>query len=205
MNAVLQNAKFGADGLIPAVVQDAHTREVLTVAYMNKEALQLTLERNETYFWSRSRQRLWHKGETSGNLQKVLRVSLDCDQDAVLVEVEPCGPACHTGDYSCFGMEPGIGGVLQELYAVIETRKEQRPEGSYTTYLFNSGLDKILKKVGEEATETIVAAKNTETPRLVSETSDLIYHLMVLLVEKGVGLDEIARELRGRRTGAKDR
>jgi phosphoribosyl-ATP pyrophosphohydrolase/phosphoribosyl-AMP cyclohydrolase len=205
MNAVLQNAKFGADGLIPAVVQDAHTREVLTVAYMNKEALQLTLERNETYFWSRSRQQLWHKGETSGNLQQVLRVSLDCDQDAVLVEVEPRGPACHTGDYSCFGMEPGIGGVLQELYAVIETRKEQRPEGSYTTYLFNSGLDKILKKVGEEATETIVAAKNTETPRLVSETGDLIYHLMVLLVEKGVGLDEIARELRGRRTGAKDR
>jgi phosphoribosyl-ATP pyrophosphohydrolase/phosphoribosyl-AMP cyclohydrolase len=205
MNAVLENAKFGADGLIPAVVQDAHTREVLTVAYMNKEALQLTLERNETYFWSRSRQQLWHKGETSGNLQKVVRVSLDCDQDAVLVEVEPRGPACHTGAYSCFGLEPGIEGVLQELYAVIETRKEQRPEGSYTTYLFNSGLDKILKKVGEEATETIVAAKNTDTPRLVSETSDLIYHLMVLLVERGVGLDEIARELRGRRTEAKDR
>jgi phosphoribosyl-ATP pyrophosphohydrolase/phosphoribosyl-AMP cyclohydrolase len=202
---VLDNAKFGADGLIPAVVQDAHTREVLTVAYMNKDALQLTLERSETYFWSRSRQKLWHKGETSGNLQKVLRVSLDCDQDAVLVEVEPHGPACHTGAYSCFGLEPNLEGVLQELYAVIEKRKEQRPEGSYTTYLFNSGLDKILKKVGEEATETIVAAKNTETPRLVSETSDLIYHLMVLLVERGVGLDEIARELRGRRTGAKDR
>ena len=202
MNAVLENAKFGADGLIPAVVQDAHTREVLTVAYMNKEALQLTLERNETYFWSRSRQQLWHKGETSGNLQKVVRVSLDCDQDAVLVEVEPRGPACHTGAYSCFGLEPGIEGVLQELYAVIETRKEQRPEGSYTTYLFNSGLDKILKKVGEEATETIVAAKNSDSGRLVSETADLIYHLLVLMVERGVTLDEIRQELKERRNAA---
>ncbi len=202
MNAVLENAKFGADGLIPAVVQDAHTREVLTVAYMNKEALQLTLERNETYFWSRSRQQLWHKGETSGNLQKVLRVSLDCDQDAVLVEVEPLGPACHTGAYSCFGLEPGIEGVLQELYAVIEKRKEQRPEGSYTTYLFNSGLDKILKKVGEEATETIVAAKNPDSDRLISETGDLIYHLLVLLVERGVRLDEVRRELKERRNAA---
>ena len=202
MNAVLENAKFGADGLIPAVVQDAHTREVLTVAYMNKEALQLTLERNETYFWSRSRQQLWHKGETSGNLQKVLRVSLDCDQDAVLVEVEPSGPACHTGAYSCFGMEPDFEGVLQELYAVIEERKEQRPEGSYTTYLFNSGLDKILKKVGEEATETIVAAKNTDSNRLISETGDLIYHLLVLLVERGVTLDEISRELKTRRNSS---
>ena len=202
MNTVLENAKFGADGLIPAVVQDAHTREVLTVAYMNKEALQLTLERNETYFWSRSRQQLWHKGETSGNLQTVVRVSLDCDQDAVLVEVEPRGPACHTGAYSCFGLEPGIEGVLQELYAVIEKRKEQRPEGSYTTYLFNSGLDKILKKVGEEATETIVAAKNPDSDRLISETGDLIYHLLVLLVERGVTLDEISRELKTRRNSS---
>jgi phosphoribosyl-ATP pyrophosphohydrolase/phosphoribosyl-AMP cyclohydrolase len=203
MNGVLDNAKFGADGLIPAVVQDAHTREVLTVAYMNKEALQLTLERNETYFWSRSRQQLWYKGETSGNFQKVLRVSLDCDQDAVLVEVEPSGPACHTGAYSCFGLEPGLEGVLQELYSVIGKRKEQRPEGSYTTYLFNSGLDKILKKVGEEATETIVAAKNPDSARLVSETGDLIYHLLVLLVERGVSLDEVRRELKERRIATK--
>src|SRR5690349_2988525 len=203
MNDILEQAKFGADGLIPAVVQDAHTREVLTVAYMNKEALQLTLERNETYFWSRSRQQLWHKGETSGNFQKVVRVSLDCDSDAVLVEVEPSGPACHTGAYSCFGMEPDLEGVLQELYSLIETRKEQRPEGSYTTYLFNSGLDKILKKVGEESTETIVAAKNPDAGRLVSETSDLIYHLLVLLVERGVTLDEIRHELKERRTAAK--
>jgi len=199
MNDILEKAKFSADGLIPAVVQDARTREVLTVAYMNKEALQLTLERRETYLWSRSRQQLWHKGETSGNSQKVMKVSLDCDNDAVLVEVEPLGPACHTGAYSCFGVEPELEGVLQELYAVVEERKEKRPEGSYTTYLFNSGLDKILKKVGEEATETIVAAKNEDSGRLVSETSDLVYHLLVMLVERGVSLDEVLAELKRRR------
>ncbi len=199
MNDVLDNAKFGADGLIPAVVQDAQTREVLTVAYMNKEALQLTLERKETYFWSRSRQQLWHKGETSGNSQRVLKLSLDCDQDAVLIEVEPRGPACHTGAYSCFGIEPELEGILQQLYSLIEERKERRPEGSYTTYLFNSGLDKILKKVGEEATETIVAAKNPDSKRLISETGDLIYHLLVLLVERGISLEEISAELRTRR------
>jgi len=199
MNDILEIAKVSPDGLIPAVVQDARTREVLTVAYMNKEALQLTLERRETYLWSRSRQQLWHKGETSGNSQKVTKVSLDCDNDAVLVEVEPRGPACHTGAYSCFGVEPELEGVLQELYAVVEERKEKRPEGSYTTYLFNSGLDKILKKVGEEATETIVAAKNEDSGRLVSETSDLMYHLLVMLVERGVSLDEVLKELKGRR------
>ena len=199
MNDILENAKFGAGGIIPAVVQDAHTREVLMVAYMNREALQLTLERRETYFWSRSRQKLWHKGETSGNSQKVTKVSLDCDNDAVLVEVEPLGPACHTGSYSCFGVEPELEGVLQELYSVIEQRKEIRPDGSYTAYLFNKGLDKILKKVGEEATETIVAAKNSDSERFVSETSDLLYHLLVLLVERGVTLDEITRELKERR------
>jgi len=199
MNDILEKARFAADGLIPAIVQDARTREVLTVAYMNKEALQLTLERRETYFWSRSRQKLWHKGETSGNSQKVTKVRLDCDDDAVLVEVEPLGPACHTGSYSCFGVEPELEGILQELYSVIEQRKEKRPEGSYTTYLFNSGLDKILKKVGEEATETIVAAKNSDAQRFVSETGDLIYHLLVLLVERGISLDEISRELKGRR------
>jgi phosphoribosyl-ATP pyrophosphohydrolase/phosphoribosyl-AMP cyclohydrolase len=199
MNGILEKAKFGDDGVIPAVVQDAHTREVLMVAYMNREALQLTLEYSETYFWSRSRQKLWHKGETSGNSQKVVKVSLDCDDDTLLVEVEPRGPACHTGSYSCFGLEPGIEGVLQELYAVIEQRKEQRPEGSYTTYLFNSGLDKILKKVGEEATETIVAAKNQDSKRFVSEAGDLVYHLLVLLVERGITLDEISRELKARR------
>src|SRR5262249_3208363 len=128
--------------------------------------------------------------------------SLDCDQDAVLVEVEPLGPACHTGAYSCFGMEADLEGVLQELYALIETRKEKRPEGSYTTYLFNSGLAQILKKVGDEATESIVAAKNPDDGQLVSETSDLIYHLLVLLVERGVTLDEIRQELKERRNAA---
>ena len=199
MNQIIERAKFGPDGLIPAVVQDARTREVLTVAYMNEEALRLTLERRETYFWSRSRRQLWHKGETSGNSQKVTNVSLDCDNDTVLVEVEPRGPACHTGAYSCFGVEARLEGVLRELYSVVEERKEKRPEGSYTTYLFNSGLDKILKKVGEEATETIVAAKNEDPARLVSETGDLLYHLLVLLVERGISLEEILKELRERR------
>jgi phosphoribosyl-ATP pyrophosphohydrolase/phosphoribosyl-AMP cyclohydrolase len=201
MESILETAKFGADGLIPAVVQDARTREILTVAYMNKEAMQLTLERQETYFWSRSRQRLWRKGETSGNTQRVVNVRLDCDNDAVLVEVEPAGPACHTGSYSCFGVEPDIEGILSELYSLIERRKEERPEGSYTTYLFNSGIDKILKKVGEEATETIVAAKNPDAARLAEETADLIYHLLVLLVERGIELNEVSRVLKGRKKG----
>jgi phosphoribosyl-ATP pyrophosphohydrolase/phosphoribosyl-AMP cyclohydrolase len=204
MNEVLQKAKFNADGVIPAIVQDARTREVLTVAYMNREALNLTIERGQTYFWSRSRQKLWHKGETSGNFQKVVKVRLDCDHDAVLVEVEPTGPACHTGSYSCFAVEPGLEGVLKDLYSLIEERKETRPEGSYTTYLFNSGLDKILKKVGEECTETIVAAKNPDSKQLVSEAGDLLYHLLVLLVERGVTLDEISRELKGRRKATKE-
>jgi phosphoribosyl-AMP cyclohydrolase / phosphoribosyl-ATP pyrophosphohydrolase len=207
MNEILEKAKFGADGLIPAVIQDARTREVLTVAYMNKEALQLTIQRGETYLWSRSRKQLWHKGETSGNSQKVINVRLDCDDDTVLVEVEPKGPACHTGAYSCFGVEPEIEGVLEDLYRLIEQRKEQRPDGSYTTYLFNSGLDKILKKVGEEATETVVAAKNPDTGRLTSETADLLYHLMVMLVERGVEVGDVIRELKDRRQpqkGTKD-
>jgi phosphoribosyl-ATP pyrophosphohydrolase/phosphoribosyl-AMP cyclohydrolase len=201
MNEILQKAKFGSDGLIPAVIQDARTREVLTVAYMNQEALQRTIERGETWLWSRSRKELWHKGETSGNLQRVVNVRLDCDDDAVLVEVEPKGPACHTGAYSCFGTEPQIDGVLSDLYRLIEARKEQRPEGSYTTYLFNSGLDKILKKVGEEATEMVVAAKNPDAERLTSETADLIYHLIVLLVERGVEFEDVVRELKARRQG----
>jgi phosphoribosyl-ATP pyrophosphohydrolase/phosphoribosyl-AMP cyclohydrolase len=198
MNDILGKAKFDAAGLIPAVIQDVRTREVLTVAYMNQEALRLTLERGETHFWSRSRQTLWHKGQSSGNFQKVRSVRLDCDADTVLVEVEPAGPACHTGSYSCFGVEAEIEGFLNKLYDLIELRKEQRPQGSYTTYLFNSGLDKILKKVGEEAAETIIAAKNTESDRLVSETADLIYHLLVMLVERGVSLKEINQELRNR-------
>jgi phosphoribosyl-ATP pyrophosphohydrolase/phosphoribosyl-AMP cyclohydrolase len=198
MNNILAHAKFGPDGLIPAVVQDVRTREVLTVAYMNQESLRLTLERRETYFFSRSRNELWHKGATSGNFQKVIQVRLDCDNDTLLVEVEPLGPACHTGADSCFGVQPELEGTLRKLYALIETRKDELPEGSYTTYLFNNGLDKILKKVGEEATETVIAAKNPEPHRLAEETSDLIYHLLVLLVERGISLEDINQELKAR-------
>jgi len=195
MNDILAEVKFGADGLIPAIVQDAQTREVLTVAYMNREALQLTLERRETYFWSRSRKMLWHKGETSGNTQKVRAVSLDCDSDAVLVEVEPRGPACHTGAYSCFGVEAGFGGTIQQLYSLVEDRRRKRPPGSYTTKLFEEGIDKIVKKLGEEAVETVIAAKNDSGDRIVEEASDLLYHLIVTLVAKGVSLEEIKSEL----------
>ena len=196
---ILASAKFNNEGLIPAIVQDAGTREVLTVAYMNSEALRLTLERGETYFWSRSRQTLWHKGDTSGNFQKVRHVSLDCDNDAVLVEVDPQGPACHTGAYSCFGATVRFGGGVHQLYELISKRKEHRPEGSYTTRLFESGIDKIVQKVGEEAVETVIAAKNDSSMRIVEETSDLLYHLLVMLVEKGVTLEEIHEELHKRR------
>lgn len=195
MNDILTNARFNSDGLIPAIVQDARTREVLTVAYMNQEALQLTIEKGETVFYSRSRQKLWHKGETSGNFQKVRGLKLDCDRDALLVEVEPQGPACHTGDYSCFGVEAGFGGGIQQLYDLIASRKKTRPEGSYTTRLFEQGIDKIVKKLGEEAVETVIAAKNNSSERIVEETSDLLYHLLVTLVEKGVTLEEIQTEL----------
>src|SRR5207253_2077778 len=159
------------------------------------ESLRLTLEKGETHFWSRSRNSLWHKGETSGNFQKVRAVSLDCDSDTVLVEVEPLGPACHTGSFSCFGVEAGFGGTIQQLYALVQERRKTRPAGSYTTSLFESGIDKIVQKVGEEAVETVIAAKNDSSQRIVEETSDLLYHLMVMLVAKGVTLDEIKAEL----------
>lgn len=196
---ILAKVRFNSDGLIPAVIQDFRTREVLTVAYMNRDALRLTLERGETYLWSRTRNELWHKGATSGNIQKVQSVRLDCDDDTILVEVEPQGPACHTGTYSCFGVEAGFTGSIESLYEVIVRRKEQRPEGSYTTKLFNKGLDKIAQKVGEEAVETVIAAKNDSSQRIIEETSDLLYHLLVLLVEKGVTLDEVHQELEKRK------
>lgn len=200
---ILKKAKFNSDGLIPAVIQDVRTREVLTVAYMNQESLGLTVEKGETYFYSRSRKALWHKGETSGNFQKVRGMKLDCDNDTILVEVEPVGPACHTGSYSCFGVEAGFGGTIQQLYGLIETRKETRPEGSYTTKLFEQGIDKIVKKLGEEAVETVIAAKNDSSERLVEETADLLYHLLVTLVEKGVTLEEIQIELAKRHKSGK--
>ena len=195
---ILEKVQFDSQGLVPAIVQDAATREVLMMAYMNRESLERTLETGETYFYSRHRQELWHKGATSGNLQSVKQVRVDCDFDTLLIEVAPAGPACHRGTYSCFEVEPTIEGFLGKLYALIEDRKEMRPEGSYTTYLFNSGIDKILKKVGEESAETIIAAKNESSAELVAEASDMIYHLLVLLVERGVALEDIARELESR-------
>ncbi len=196
----LDEIKFDERGLIPAIVQDAKTREVLTLAYMNQESLARTLETNETWFWSRSRNELWHKGETSGNTQRVVSLALDCDRDAIVVLVDPAGPACHTGAVSCFDI-PSNHSLLASLYELIESRERERPSGSYTTYLFAEGLDKILKKLGEESAETIIAAKNDDRARLVSEVSDLVYHLLVLLVARGVTLEEIANELEQRRRG----
>ncbi len=210
MKIAIEDMNFDAAGLIPVVVQDARTRRVLTLAYMNAESLAKTLETNETWFWSRSRSSLWHKGETSGNTQRVVDVLLDCDRDALTVLVVPSGPACHTGAESCFHNElqsaravetdsvadvGTLGEVLDNLYALIESRRRERPEGSYTTYLFDQGLDKILKKVGEESAETIIAAKNDDRNALVKESSDLLYHLVVLLVERGLSLEEVRDEL----------
>ena len=214
MTMALEDLKFDDQGLMPVVVQDAGTRQVLTVAYMNAESLNKTLETRETWFWSRLRSCLWHKGESSGNTQRVIDVLVDCDSDALTVLVAPHGPACHTGEQSCFhndvgydssaengkGHEPSLGEVVKDLYRLVESRKRERPEGSYTTYLFDQGLDKILKKIGEEAAETIVAAKNEERSELVKESSDLLYHLIVLFVERGLSLDEVSSELR-RRSG----
>ncbi|HEX8136951.1 MAG TPA: bifunctional phosphoribosyl-AMP cyclohydrolase/phosphoribosyl-ATP diphosphatase HisIE [Pyrinomonadaceae bacterium] len=218
MRLGVEDLKPDERGLIPAVVQDARTLEVLTLAFMNAESLRRTLSSGETWFWSRSREQLWHKGETSGNRQRVLDVTADCDLDALRVMVEPTGPACHTGARSCFhhrlGAQdsersdgapvpaqdgPRLGIVLEGLYALIESRRRERPAGSYTTYLFDKGLDKILKKVGEEASETIIAAKNGASHPLVAEVSDLLYHLLVLMAERGVTMEEVAKELEARR------
>ena len=207
MSLKLSDVRFDERGLVPAVVQDARTREVLTLAYMNEESLRRTLAEGETWFWSRSRSELWHKGATSGNTQRVVEVRADCDSDALVVLVEPRGPACHTGARSCFGsegdeVEAGIGGALEEVYRVVGERRREMPEGSYTTYLFEKGLNKILKKVGEESAETIIAAKDGDNEALRAETADLLYHLVVMLVERGVTLEEIARELARRRRGS---
>jgi len=194
--------RFDERGLIPAIVQNAETREVLTLAYMNRESLARTIETKQTWFWSRSRQELWRKGETSGNTQEVVSLALDCDRDAIIVLVKPAGPACHTGAVSCFDVgskQNAIGPLLDQLYELIQSRERERPDDSYTTYLFDEGLDKILKKLGEESAETIIAAKNDGNARLTSEVADLIYHLLVLLVARGVSLKEIADELGHRR------
>jgi len=201
-----EKIRFDENGLIPAIVQDAETREVLTLAYMNHESLARTIETKQTWFWSRSRQELWHKGATSGNTQEVVSLALDCDRDAIIVLVNPAGPACHTGAVSCFdavAKPNALGPLLDELYALIRSRERERPSGSYTTYLFEEGLDKILKKLGEESAETIIAAKNDDLTRLSAEASDLLYHLLVLLVARGVSLEEIADELGRRRKSQK--
>jgi phosphoribosyl-ATP pyrophosphohydrolase/phosphoribosyl-AMP cyclohydrolase len=198
----IDDLKFDERGLIPAIVQDAQTREVLTLAYMNEQSLARTIETGQTWFWSRSRNELWHKGETSGNTQNVVALHSDCDKDVILVMVNPAGPACHTGARSCFdstAVDEDLGLLLNRLYELIESRERERPEGSYTTYLFESGLDKILKKVGEESAETIIAAKNEDHGRLTAEAADLVYHLLVLLVARGVSLDDIREELATRR------
>lgn len=209
MNFDFSQVQYDDHGLIPAIVQDARSGEVLTLAYMNSDSLQKTLDTRETWFWSRSRSELWHKGATSGNLQRVVAIRQDCDSDALVIIVEPAGPACHTGQRSCFYRDlegqvvaesfRSLGTVLDELYALIESRRRDRPDGSYTTYLFEQGLDKILKKLGEEASETIIAAKNDEKGPLVSESADLIYHLIVLLVDRDVRLASIRDELVRRR------
>ena len=204
MNVEISKLKFDERGLIPAIVQDVRTREVLTLAYMNAESFARTVETKETWFWSRSRNKLWHKGETSGNIQKVVELLLDCDGDAIVVLVDPAGPACHTGAQSCFGSAGTAqlittDQLLDRLYDLVKEREKTRPADSYTSYLFNQGLDKILKKLGEESTETIVAAKNNEDERLISEVADLVYHLIVLLVARGISLDQIRAELGRRR------
>jgi phosphoribosyl-AMP cyclohydrolase / phosphoribosyl-ATP pyrophosphohydrolase len=201
------NIRFDEKGLVPAIVQDAETKEVLTLAYMNQESLTKTLETGETWFYSRSRQELWHKGATSGNTQTVISVKYDCDQDAVLVQVKPKGPACHTGAVSCFteGVVTERAAtsladyqILQSLEKLIIEREQERPEGAYTTYLFDKGVDKILKKVGEEASEVIIAAKNRDKEELKWEAADLLYHLQVLLVEQGLPFKEVLKTLEER-------
>ncbi|MGD6778693.1 bifunctional phosphoribosyl-AMP cyclohydrolase/phosphoribosyl-ATP diphosphatase HisIE [Sutcliffiella horikoshii] len=204
----LEAVKFDEKGLVPAIVQDASTKEVLTLAYMNGESLVKTVETRETWFWSRSRGELWHKGATSGNTQRVVEMRYDCDQDAVLVLVEPNGPACHKGEETCFhevvlSGEPGASAkgttaILSRLESVIASRAVDKPAGSYTTYLFEEGVDKILKKVGEEAAEVIIAAKNRDRGELTWEVADLFFHVMVLLREQDVSLDEVLTVLEER-------
>ncbi len=199
----IDELKFDEKGLIPAIVVDAKTKKVLTLAYMNRESLEISLEKELTCFWSRSRNELWLKGETSGNYQHIVSITADCDNDALVVTVEPDGPACHTGSYSCFTKpvfqsEERSEFSYEGLMELIRGRKTNPQDGSYTTYLFNKGLDKILKKVGEESTEVIIAAKAEDKKETVYEIADLAYHIMVLMVETGISLDDIRDELASR-------
>ena len=199
----INDLKFDSRGLIPAIVVDAVSKRVLTLAYMNRESLKITMEKGLTCFWSRSRQELWLKGETSGNYQHVVSITADCDRDALVVMVEKDGPACHLGTDSCFNDLVYQSDELQEfslegLMALLKGRKETLPEGSYTTYLFQKGLDKILKKVGEESTEVIIAGKAEDKRETVYEIADLAYHVMVLMTEMGISLEDVHRELASR-------
>lgn len=212
----MDELQFDSQGLIPAIVQDAQSKAVLMMAYMNRESLEKTLKTGETWFYSRSRQQLWHKGETSGNIQKVRAIYADCDRDTLLVLVDPQGPACHRQTYTCFDpvaeekgegeLEAGGGKetagldytILTQLMETIAQREAERPTGSYTTYLFEKGVDKILKKVGEEASEVIIAAKNRNHDELSWEAADLLYHLLVLFREQKLGFDQILAVLRER-------
>ena len=199
----IDELKFDEKGLIPAIVVDAITKKVLTLAYMNRESLEISMKEGKTCFWSRSRQELWRKGETSGNFQHIVSITADCDNDALVVAVEKDGPACHTGSDSCFTKEVWQSDDLHEfslqgLMDLLVGRKIEKKEGSYTTYLFEKGIDKILKKVGEENTEVIIAAKADDKKETVYEIADLCYHVMVLMVEMGISVDDIHRELASR-------
>ena len=199
----IDKLKFDEKGLIPAIVVDAITKRVLTLAYMNRESLQISMEKELTCFFSRSRQELWLKGETSGNYQHIVSITADCDSDALVVMVEPEGPACHLGTTSCFEYPVYQSENRREfsyegLMKLIEGRKTDRKEGSYTTYLFDKGLDKILKKVGEESTEVIIAAHANDKKETIYEIADLAYHVMVLMIEQGISLEDIHRELASR-------
>ncbi len=199
----LKELKFDSQGLIPAVVQDHYTKEVLTLAYMNRESLAVTIDERRTCFWSRSRRELWRKGETSGNIQRVVSITADCDGDALVVEVVKAGPACHTGAESCFFYEIYLSEELKQfsyegLYRLIEGRRHTPKEGSYTTYLFEKGLDKILKKVGEECTEVIIGGRKEDREETVYEIADLCYHVMVLMVQMGITVEDVTRELEKR-------
>ncbi|MBQ2244945.1 MAG: bifunctional phosphoribosyl-AMP cyclohydrolase/phosphoribosyl-ATP diphosphatase HisIE [Oscillospiraceae bacterium] len=199
----IDELKFDEKGLIPAIVVDAITKKVLTLAYMNKESLQVSMEKELTCFYSRSRQELWLKGETSGNYQHIVSITADCDNDALVVMVEPDGPACHTGTTSCFTKEVFQSEDRHEfsyegLMELIRGRKTDQKEGSYTTYLFQKGLDKILKKVGEECTEVIIAAKDDDKKETIYEVADLAYHVMVMMIQMGISLEDIHKELASR-------
>ncbi len=199
----IDNLKFDEKGLIPAIVVDSVSKKVLTLAYMNRESLRISIEKGLTCFWSRSRQGLWLKGETSGNYQHIVSITTDCDADALVVTVEPEGPACHKGAFSCFNDTVYESDSLSEfslegLLELIRDRKTEKKEGSYTTYLFEKGLDKILKKVGEESTEVIIAAKDNDKKETIYEIADLTYHIMVLMVEAGISIEDIHKELASR-------